>query len=285
MLASKYRGAKPYPGRATIDEGMHLASSVLGQKADPEALLGELRNLSEDIMDNEEDLGEVRRFFDTNQKELFDKALKTLDTMRSESAYVEGDVDVQSALADIRAIVEAEKPYGKIKDLGGLTEKAMKSYLKLCAAKRDDMLSRLDSAYGEIESYAKSEGAPAAGACASIVAGAGESRVQKRASIHEAETCSRLDAIGAQIDAWRNSQLTKIDVAVRDAQRPKPNSGSRPVEPSAPTKPASKPKVVPRSSVLPAKALRSEEEIDEYLAQLKTRLLKELEGFDSIRLG
>ena len=167
----------------------------------------------------------------------------------------------------------------------GLTEKAMKSYLKLCAAKRDDMLNRLDSAYGEIESYAKSEGAPAADACASIVAGAGESCVQKRASIHEAETCSRLDAIGAQIDAWRNSQLTKIDVAVRDAQRPKPNSGSRPVEPSAPTKPASKPKVVPRSSVLPAKALRSEEEIDEYLAQLKTRLLKELEGFDSIRLG
>ena len=44
---------------------------------------------------------------------------------------------------------------------------------------------------------------------------------------------------------------------------------------SAPTKPASKPKVVPRSSVLPAKALRSEEEIDEYLAQLKTRLLEE----------
>ena len=74
-------------------------------------------------------------------------------------------------------------------------------------------------------------------------------------------------------------------MAVRDAQRPKPNPGSRPVEPSAPTKPASKPKVVPRSSVLPAKALRSEEEIDEYLAQLKTRLLKELEGFDSIRLG
>ena len=81
----------------------------------------------------------------------------------------------------------------------------MKSYLKLCAAKRDDMLSRLDSAYGEIESYAKSEGAPRRGALASsIVAGAGESRDSKRASIHEAETCSRLDAIGAQIDAWRN---------------------------------------------------------------------------------
>ena len=55
--------------------------------------------------------------------------------------------------------------------------------------------------------------------------------------------------------------------------------------PSAPTKPASKPKVVQRSTVLPAKALHNEEEIDEYLAQLKTRLLKELEGFDSIRLG
>ena len=74
-------------------------------------------------------------------------------------------------------------------------------------------------------------------------------------------------------------------MAVRDAQRPKPSLGSRPVEPPTPTKPASKPKVVPHSSVLPAKALHNEDEIDEYLAQLKTRLLKELEGFDSIRLG
>lgn len=183
-------------------------------------------------MDNEEDLGEVRRFFDTNQKELFDKALKTMDTMRSESAYVEGDVDVQSALADIRAIVEAEKPYGKIKDLGGLTEKAMKSYLKLCAAKRDDMLGRARLGIWRDRELRRVRRDAAAGACAAIVAGAGESRVQKRASIHEAETCSRLDAIGAQIDAWRNSQLTKIDVAVRDAQRPKPNPAAAPSSPS-----------------------------------------------------
>lgn len=285
MLASKYRGMKSYPGRATIEKGIHLASSVLSQKADPEALLSELRNLSEDIMDNEEDLGEVRKFFETNQKELFDKALKTLDTMKSESAYVEGDVDVQSALADLRAIVNNEKPYGKIKDLGGLTDKAMKSYWKLCAAKRNDMLGRLDSAFDEIESYAKSEGTPAAGACAMIVTTAGESRIQKRSSIHDAETCSRLDAIGAQIDAWRDSQLMMIDGAVRDARRPQPKPGSGPIAPSTPPKPASKPKVVQRSSVLPPKVLHNENDIDEYLAQLKVRLLKELEGFDSIRLG
>ena len=161
----------------------------------------------------------------------------------------------------------------------------MKSYSRLCAAKREDMLGRLDSAYAEIENYAKSEGAPAAGACAAIVAGAGESCVQKRANIHDAETCSHLDAIGAQIDAWRNSQLTKIDMAVRDAKAPKSEPGSGSVAPSVPPKPASRPKVVQRSSVLPAKTLHNEEEIDEYLAQLKARLLNELEGSDSIRLG
>ena len=285
MLDNKYRGAKAYPGRTTIEDGINLASSVLSQKADPEALLGELRKLSEDIMDNEEDLFEVRRFFETNQKELFDKALKTLDTMRSESAYVEGDSDVQSALADIRIIVNAEKPYGKIKDLSGLTEKAMRSYSRLCAAKREEMLGRLDSAYDEIEGYANSEGVPAAPACVAIVTDAGETRVQKRESIHDAETCSHLDAIGAQIDAWRNSQLNKIDEAVRDARHPKPKPGSDSVASSMPPKPVSKPKVVRCSSVLPAKALHNEEEIDEYLAQLKARLLKELEGSDSIRLG
>lgn len=285
MLSDKYRGTRPYPGRAVIDDAIRLANTVLGQKADPEALLRELRSSADDILDNEEGLVEVRRFFETNQKELFDGALKAVATMRDESAYVEGDADVQDAVKRIQDIIQDEKPYSRIKDLPGLIDKATKSYSRLCAAKRDEMLAKLESAFGEIESYAESEGADAKRECSVIVSNARESRIQKRDAIHNAETCSRLDALGAQIDAWRNSQLSKVDGAVRDARHSRPSALGDSAHPITPAKPISKPKVVQRGSVLPAKALHNEAEIDEYLAQLKTRLLKELDGFDSIRLG
>ena len=283
VISDRYRGGRPYPGRALVDEAIHLASTVLGQKADPEALLRELRSQGDEILDNDEQLAVALRFFETNQKELFDEACDTLAKMKEESAYVEGDREVQEALGEIRAIVEAETPYNRIKDLRELIGRANGSYSRLCKAKHDDMLNRLDSALEEIERYASAEGAPAAKECASILSRAKESCVQRRESIHAAQTCSRLDAIGAQIDAWRNSQLTKIDDAVKRASQPAkpPASGSQPVEPVKVTPP----KVVDRSSVLPAKVLHNEEEIDEYLAQLKARLLKELEDADSIRLG
>lgn len=292
MLRTKYR-AERYPGRVDVEKAIHLASEVLAQKADPEALLRDLKNQKEDILDNDEDLGRVHQFFDSNQKNLFDEALSTLSTMRDESTYVDGDADVKKALAEIEGIVRNDQPYGKIKNLRGLIAQATESYGKLCKAKRDDMLGRLDAALAGIKGYAADQDADAQAAVVPIVSDAEQAALRRKSAIHDADTCTKLDAIGAQIDAWRTSQLSKIDAAASAVKQKKTRGpvGGKPVnndssngQPSE--KPAAlKPKVVKPSTVLPPKALHNEEEIDKYLAELKARLLAELDGFDSIRLG
>ena len=292
MLRTKYR-AERYPGRADVEKAIHLANEVLAQKADPEALLRELKNRKEDILDNDEDLGRVHQFFDSNQKNLFDEALSTLSTMRDESTYVDGDADVKKALAEIEGIVRNNQPYGKIKNLRGLIAQATESYGKLCKAKRDDMLGRLDDALAGIAGYAADQDTDAQAAVAPIVSDAEQVALRRKSAIHGADTCTKLDAIGAQIDAWRTSQLSKIDAAASAVKQKKTRGlvGGKPVNNDSssgqpPEKPAAlKPKVVKSSTVLPPKALHNEEEIDKYLAELKARLLAELAGFDSIRLG
>lgn len=284
LIGQKYRSGKPYPGREVIDDTVHLAHVVLGQQVDSESFLREFGKNEDAFLDNAEDLEAVERFFNSNQKEIFDKAFSVQEKMRGESAYVDGDSDVLDALAKIAEIVELKKPYDRIKDLPDQIAKASGSYENLMAAKHNDILAKLDVVLADIKQYAKDTGKPAEVEVKNIVALADESYVSKREAIHAAETCTKLDSIGAQLEAWRNTQLSKIDHAVAEAS--KPATPVAPAKENPPIQPApSKTKVIQRSAVMPTKALHNEAEVDEYVAQFKAALMEALLGNDSIRLS
>ncbi|MBQ3338681.1 MAG: hypothetical protein IJG82_03640, partial [Atopobiaceae bacterium] len=287
MLRSSYGLGRKYPGKGIVEESIRLCKTVLGQRADNEAFLREFVKRKDAILDNVEDLEAVENFFRTNQKGIFDDALKTVALMRDESVYVEGDAGVKEALAQLDEILAMEKPYRKIQELPAFVQAARKAYDRLVAAKHDDMLRRLQGSLDEIEAYANSEGTDAAAQVGRIVQEAKQSAIVKRDAIHSAETCSKLDSISAQIDAWRSSQLSRIDAAVGVARvciDPATGGGAKTDETIAPKR---KTKVVSRSSALPSVVLRSEAEIDAYLAKVKDRLLAALgdEDADGIRLG
>lgn len=289
LLQDKYRNGTQYPGRDQIEQAVHLASVVLSQQADSEAMLREFNRNEDDILDNVEDLESVERFFNTDQVNIFDEACRIVSTMREESAYVEGDVAVQEAIAKVREIIELPKPYDRIKDLPSLSQAVKDVYGKLVKAKRDDLLARLEASLSEIKQYADAEGEPARADVNHIVSNAEMDMVRRRDAIHSAETCSRLDTISSQVIAWHEACLRKIDNAVAAAKAPKdphPTPASQTSGSSQPqAKPQPKIKVISRSSVLPTKPLRSEDEVDAYLADVKRKLMAELENNDGVRLG
>ncbi len=292
LLRAKYRGSIPYPGKNQVVQAIDLANTVLSQQADSESFLREFNRNEDDILDNVEDLEAVERFFNANQANIFEEAYKIVVTMHDERAYVDGDVDVQEALAKVRAIVESPKPYDQIKDLPGLTQTVKDVYGKLVDAKRDDLLSRLGASFNEVKQYAEAEGEAARAEVNHIVNNAEMEAARKRSSIHEAETCSKLDALSSQVIAWHEACLKKIDNAVAQAKtkaEAAKNVGSSADAGGAIAKPApvpqSKIKVLSRSAVLPAKSLHSEEEVDAYLADVKKKLMAELDDHVGVRLG
>lgn len=288
MLRSGYGLGRKYPGRGSVEESVRLCKTVLGQRADNEAFLREFVKRRDAILDNAEDLETVENFFRTNQKGIFDEAIKAVALMRDEAVYVEGDAGVGDALSQIGEILAMEKPYRRIQELPALVQAARKAYDRLVAAKHDDMLRQLQSSLDEIESYADREGSAAAAQVGHIVQEAKQAALAKRDSIHSAETCTKLDSISAQVDAWRVSQLARIDSAVASARAtqnpPTPPDGKTPPDP---VKPKRRTKVVNRAQALPSEVLRSEEDIDAYLAKVKGRLLEALDDdeADGIRLG
>ena len=100
---------------------------------------------------------------------------------------------------------------------------------------------------------------------------------KKKNSVHSAKSCSALDALNAQINAWREACFKRIDEAVTEATKKSATSTQ--------SQPVVKVKVLERSKVLPVKVLRSEAEVAAYVDDFKDRLLSELKDNDSIRLS
>lgn len=286
MLSEKYRGGSKYPGRDQVERAIELAKAVLSQQADPEAMLRKFNSCENDLLDNAEDLEPVERFFETNQKGIFDEAVGLSAKMRDERAYIEGNEDVQNALSKIRRIIENSKPYGEIHELPGLRKSVEGVYGGLVSGKRDDALCSLQAAKEQIESYASHESETNGVNVSRIMGDADREEVKKKNQIHAAQTCSSLDSLVMQIGTWLESTLRKVDNAVAEElasrEAPKRRSGDGLVaEPPA----KQKTKVVSRSSVLPPQVLHNEAEVDAYLSAAKDRLMDALEGSDGVRVG
>ena len=149
-------------------------------------------------------------------------------------------------------------------------------YDHLVKEKRAALQGKLKSSIAEIEDYASSVPENVSREdVKGIVDRARREAEARRLQIEHADTCSKLDALGAQLDTWKETQLIRIDSAK-----------VIPVEPTDPPKPPKpKTKVISRSTVLPTRALKSEEDVNAYVEEFRLRMLAELEGFDSIRLG
>lgn len=276
LLRDNYGLSSRYPGQDVLENAVHLAQAALAQRADDIAFLKEIHKIQDDLLDNDEDLEVVVKFFNTSQKTFFDNAAKLSDLMNSERSYVEGDQAVTSALNSIEDILGMAKPYARIPELSSLCKQVEEGYGKLVSTKRDDMLARLEAALEDAKEYAESERPGAKGLEALLSASEREARARK-STILTANTCSSLDAMGVQIDNWKRSQLKKID------NLPLPTDPD-PTIPDPQIKPPLKTKVLSRSRMLPAtRVLRTEDDVDQLLEQMRARILAELEGSAGVR--
>ena len=290
MLGKNYSGATSnYPGRSTVCKAVELAKGVLAQSSDPEAFLRELYAQEEELLDNKEDLEAVEGFF-KSQKPWYDGAVALIEMMKTERLYVEGERQVQDALARVAEIVALEEPYTRIKELPELCKNVRAVYDKLVQDKRNDLLGLNEVAFDEVEAYAESEGKDVHGVQLVIASSRRDADARGNA-IHSAKTCSALDAIRAQIDTWKSAQLKKIDNAVADQKAkhdPKPpvrqqgGSGGQVIPPKP--KPVPKTAVLSKDAVLPIKVLKTEEDIDAYVESLRKKLLAALKDNAGVRL-
>ena len=254
LLTTHYASAN-YPDKAVVEAGIKLCNELLSHKKDNTALLKKMVSMEDDFLDLSEDMADVNAFF-KNQKTIFDRATALLNSLSSEKEYLQAEQEATNALAQINAIIHMPKPYKKIAELPNLMQTVRNIYNQLLELKKQDVISEIQAAMGEIHQTAELDQKD-------IVTKADAALTAKKKAVSEAETLTQLDAMKIQIANIRQQYLKALVVVSA---------------PNVDTITAS------RSSICYSIKLENEADVDKYVADIKKKLMGMLDGHDVLHI-
>ena len=254
LLTTHYASAN-YPDKALVEAGIKLCNELLSHKKDNTALLKKMVSMENDFLDLSEDMADVNAFF-KNQKTIFDRATALLNSLSSEKEYLQAEQEATSALAQINAIIHMPKPYKKIAELPNLMQTVRNIYNQLLELKKQDVISEIQAAMGEIHQTAELDQKD-------IVTKADAALTAKKKAVSEAETLTQLDAMKIQIANIRQQYLKALVVVAA---------------PTVDTITAS------RSSICYSIKLENEADVDKYVADIKKKLMGMIKGHDVLHI-
>ena len=254
LLDNKY-ASSTYPDKAVVENGVKLCTDLLSQKKDNTALLAKMVAMEDEFLDLSEDIADVLAFF-KNQKTIFDSASALLYTLTAESEYLQAEQEATRALAQIKNILAMQKPYKNISDLPTLMQQVQMVYGQLLDLKKQDVYAEIQGAMGEIHQTAQYDQKD-------IVAKADDALGAKKKAAADATTLTQLDAMKIQIASIRQQYIKALMI---------------------PSKPDEKVATASRSSLGYSVKLKSEEDIDKYVAEIKDRLMELLDGNDVLHI-
>ncbi len=109
-LLALYNG-KRYPGRKILENGLKMLKTIV-EINDVKAFFNELQDRKEDLLDYEEDVQDVKKFF-ANQRDIFDKAVQMLDIFEDNKSYV-NDRKMLDIVEELERITSSKQPYSEI---------------------------------------------------------------------------------------------------------------------------------------------------------------------------
>ena len=298
--------AYPYPGLKLLEDGITLTTRLLDNQNDAQALFNAFVKAQDDLDDWKEGYDQVVSFFES-QKPVFDKAVAFMGLMKDEGFYMDSNAQAVEANKRIEQILKNSCPYHEVRELHDLMEPVMAAHKQMVDAKRKEMLDDITAQMAQVHEYAQSQDGYAKLAERAIE-DAGRMAKSFESRAHAATKASELAALKQQLIEYCDRSCENIDTAIEDEKaRQQRESRHKEVTPNgeivttikdndkdAPE--AAKPEPAPAPAPKRIKKLRladlgerkkleSESDIDAYLAQLRVRLLAELQGNDAIRLS
>ena len=138
-----YSNQPAYPDRQFITSGRKLLAGMLQLKYANE-FFAEINAKKDDLLDFAEDYEPVKRFFEGEQKDIFDKALSSMKIYDDSKTFI-ADSEIESVAGDIKTILNRKHPYSEIYKLPELRDKFITLYGELLS----EMQKPVDTAIAE----------------------------------------------------------------------------------------------------------------------------------------
>lgn len=257
-----------YPGKSKVDNALRLINDIQLHSNDNIALVDRLIELKDELLDSKEDMIAIEEFFNT-QKNLFDSGLKFIDSVKYESDYFAGLEDVQNAVVEIKKITTPSNVYNfnRIKEIN--------DYIVIIQNARDELLKNKKAEVNELIDQClkgleqKSNKDQRRG---SVFARAKNDFDSKRNEVLHLDSLTALDAKKNTLIDLKDRYLKEMDNVANPTK----------IEPLKTKNPSRKKKEFFMQAIFPKKTLKSEQEIDTYVEEIRNLLLGYLDGADEL---
>lgn len=279
-LSAKYEGHK-YPDHSAVRDAVRVVRDVLSQKSDNIALIDKVVASEDTLYDMQDHLKNVESFFKT-QVSVFDNAANFVESLKNDLDYISHDQEAEHALNQMRLITHVidgkAYDYKRIPELNELQSIVEKSHDAMLDEKRANLLEIVRSCLEAIH-----ENAFANEETKLISERADKFFDQKKEQIAAEKSLALLD--GMSVPMW--AEKDRATMAIESAMRPKPVPVVKPEDASEEKPPVKKEiiKKIARQQMFPAKVLKSDEDIDAYVENIRKQMKQYLQGSDGIQIN
>ncbi len=278
-LADKYSGRK-YPDQALVRDAERVIRDVLSQKSDNIALIEKVV-ASEDILYTMQDkLKNVESFFKT-QVTVFDSAVNFVESMRNDLDYISHDEEANHALNQMRLITTVvdgkDYDYKRIPELNGLQSTVEASHDAMLEEKRAGLYEIVRSCLEAIH-----ENANVNDETKSISGRADAFYTQKKEQIASEKSLALLDGLSVPMWSYKDQATLNMESAVKPKVEPPKKPSNEGGEHTVKKEIIKK---VARQQMFPAKVLKTDDEIDAYVENIRKQMKQYLQGSDGIQIN
>ena len=121
-----YTNQPAYPGKSFISDGKSLLNEVLQMKYANEFFTSVDRK-KDDFLDFSEDFEPVKKFFNGEQKDIFDRALRLMKIYDDSKTFIVNS-QIEAIVNDVKNIIKKRTPYGEIYKLPTLLDDFISLY-------------------------------------------------------------------------------------------------------------------------------------------------------------
>lgn len=265
-----------YPGYKQIQDGLFYVEKVLEKQNDNVALIDIILNLQDDLLDNKDDMKAVEQFYNT-QFRLFENADNILSQLEREKDYYVGNELVEQAITSIKEIVRYQDSYNysripKLNEYIAIIKDAKQALLE---EKKQEVLNVIEQCFEEVQMKAQVNMDKLFGIL-------NQARISFDDKKKEIETLDDLVVLEAKKQALFDV-ATRYITAMERALEPELVKLTHSVIEE--DKPVKKVKEVYRQVIFPTKTIKNEEDIDNYLKELKSKLMGLIQNVDEIKLN
>ncbi len=144
-----------YPGKRILENGIKLLKSII-EINDVKVFFNTLQDLREDLLDYEEDVQDVKKFF-ANQRTIFDNAMKELDIFEANRSYVL-DQKTLDIVFELDRITHLQSPYSQIHLLPDLVRQFVSCFAALLQTECEPVMMDIKQDLAITIGYAEENG-------------------------------------------------------------------------------------------------------------------------------